>query len=155
MNKRIRLVGLVFGSLLVAGGAQATGVQIHGSQFDNYNGNQSTCPERYVNGIRTNCSFNTSLMLGLIKLDSTTAVDVWVDGSHSGTQTTSLTTYAYSYNGVLRASRASNATSVSGNWARLMSFTAAEQTYYGYMSVLAVVPASYNGMIYGVGVYNI
>ena len=155
MKMRSTLIGLAFGSLLVAGGAQATGIQTNGNQFDNYNGSDVGCMERYASGIKTNCSYDTYMILGGVKLDYTTAIDVWVDGTHSGTRTTTLTTYAYDYGGTLIASRSNSASSVSGAWARLMQFSSSETTYYGYVSILARVPASYNGVIRGVGIYNL
>ncbi|GEM_PF-3587989 len=150
VNKSI----LALGALLIAGSAQASGMQTHGAQFSNYDDGQGACEERYLNGIANACETTKNFILGMTKPYGSTSYDVWLDGSHNST---SLSTYlifsVYSYDGTYRQSARRTVSGVNGPWSRNATFTNAEASL-GYISIYASLPGSWSAFLFGAGVYD-
>lgn len=141
-------------SLLIAGSAQASGMQTHGAQFSNYDDGEGACEERYLWGIANACSTTKNFILGMTKPHGSSSYDVWLDGSHNST---SLTTYlifsAYAFDGTFRQSVRRSVSGVSGHWSTNGTFTNAEASD-GYISIYAQLPGSWSAYLYGAGVYD-
>jgi hypothetical protein len=150
INKSI----LALASLLIAGSAQASGLQTHGAQFSNYDDGEGACEERYTYGIANACNTTKNFILGMTKPYGSNAYDVWLDGSHNST---SLTTYlifsAYAFDGTYRQSVTRTISGVSGHWSTNATFTNAEGSS-GYISIYAQLPGSWSAFLYGAGVYD-
>jgi hypothetical protein len=147
-------LGLVvaLGSLGIASTAHATNANHSGTICKNYNAGQVTDIDYLASGTRNLNASPRSVICPLVRSpNSSNNVAVYVDGFHSGTQTTTCTLYSYDYNGTFKGSNSFTQTST-GSWDRYLSVPAGQGPYWGAASVLCTIPGSAQGIIYNVDV---
>ena len=151
MKSIVTKLGSVLGALFVAGGAAAASnaMTISGASFDNYYFGE-VCAARQNNGVANACAYDTNLVYGIPKGPSTTGYTITFAGSNASTSVTSSpTVFSNSSNGTFLAYSTNNATGVSGNWSRSITFTATQAPASGRLTAFIGLPGNYQGALYG------
>lgn len=144
------IVGIT--SLGLSINAHAVNANHSGTICKNYNASQVTDIDYLTSGTRNLNASPRAVICPLVRApNSTSNVAVYVDGFHSGTQTTTCTLYSYDYNGTYKGSNSFTQTS-SGSWDRYLSLPAGQGPYWGTASVLCTIPGSAHGIIYDIDV---
>ncbi len=153
--KNTRMLLALSLSLGLSFDAGATQLNQQGANFTAYYGSDEATLVHWPSGVATSAA---SAKYVIASVDhnplpsGATSYIVWVDGYHYGVQNTSFTLYSYNYNGVYLGSVSGNANGASGWWDVPLTVSSALGSAYAYFSVLAYIPASYNGRILGVTV---
>ncbi|WP_044238163.1 hypothetical protein [Chondromyces apiculatus] len=150
MKANLVLTALALAATAVATNVGATQLNSNGSAFQPYNASQATVIDYFGTGVRTIASTPTYVVASVDHNPSTSGQTVFIDGTHSGSQTTTCSVLSYNYNGTILSSQSVNATAVSGAWERSVRFTPAQSTNWAYFSVLCLLPANGAGVLLGV-----
>jgi hypothetical protein len=70
-------------------------------------------------------------------------------GNHQSVQTSSPTVFSNAQNGNFITFSANNANSLSGNWSRTITFTAAQAPSSGRLTAIVGIPGNQQGYLYG------
>jgi len=132
--------------------AQATNANHSGTICKNYNASQVTDIDYLASGTRNINASPRSIICPLVRAPtSTNSAAVYVDGYHSGSQTTTCTLYSYNYNGTYLGSVSFTQTG-SGAFDRYLSLPAPQAPTYATLSVLCTIPGGGAGIIYDIDV---
>lgn len=136
----------IFGLASTAG---ATNINTHGASCQNYATYSPTDLSRFSDGIR-NVSANTGYVLCPIARSPLSAASggFYIDGSNRNGGVTSCSIFTYEYNGTLKAIK--SFTSSAARYDQFLSFTNVELPYGAYVSMLCSLPASSNGVLWGI-----
>ena len=150
MKANLVLSALALAATAVATNVGAAQINSNGSVFQPYNASEATRIDYLGTGVRTLASTPTYVIASVDRNPSTGGQTVYIDGTHSGAQTTTCSVLSYNYNGTVLSSQSVNATAVSGAWERTVRFTPAQSTNWAYFSVLCLLPANGAGVLLGV-----
>lgn len=149
MKSNLIVPVLALAATAVVSSADAAQTNSSGSDFHAYNASEATVIDYLSNGVRTLSAYPTSVIGSVDHNPSTNGQVIYIDGYHSGVQTTSCTLYSYNYNGTLLAASSVSASGMSGAWERTVYLTAAQSTAWAYYSLLCQIPANGAGVLLG------
>lgn len=149
----VSLGAAALGMLTLLGDAKAGNLTTHGAAFQAYNSGEANDLERYVYGIRAATSSPRSAIVSVTRSPVPTDYQYFaIQGNNQPGNTTYFTLYAYD---------------LSGNFRDSVSLESSDENYWAgstlsvggynddvYVSVLAVLPASYGGAVFGVTAYQ-
>lgn len=142
----LAVAALGTGSLLSDAGA--VNLDTHGAAFQPYNAGQANDIDYVTQGVRTSASSDRYAIASVVRspLTSGTAQGFWIDGTNGAGKTTYFTLYSYGYTGNLESS-----VSFNSNLSDYDIYQTLDPVNtYSYVSLLALLPASYGGTVRGV-----
>jgi hypothetical protein len=152
MKKRIGL-GIALSALALVSTASAALVSggvplyIHGNAFHAYNASEATAIDYLTKGVRTLSGSPSRLVIASVTHSlSTGGISYYVNVSHSGSQTTSCTSYTFDSAGNQLSSN-SNSFTGSGNSSIFLMLQATGNVANIFNTVLCSIPGSSNGTI--------
>jgi hypothetical protein len=152
MKTSLIVAALALAATAVVSNADATQTNGSGANFQPYNAAEATVVDYVLTGVRTLSPNPTAVFASIDHNPSNTGHAIYIDGEHVGAQTTTCTVYSHHFNGLLLAAHTVTASNVSGAWELATAILAAETAPWAYYSVLCLIPANRNGILYGVTV---
>ena len=147
MNKYLSKAALALAALGLVSPASASLTQ-SGVNWHAYNASESTKIDYLVNGVRTTNTSATHVVGSVDWFYNPGGISVYLYGTNTGANTTSLTVYSYNSTGGFLSSQSAN---LGGTYANhFIGLTAAQAPQFSFVSVLALLPASFNGVFRGV-----
>ena len=158
MFSQVKRMGVSLGAaalsmLAMLGDASAGNLTTHGAAFQPYNAGEANDFDRYPYGIRASASSARWAIASVTRSPVPTDYQYFaIQGNNASGQTTYFTLYAYDLSGNFRDS-VSLESSDANYWAG-STLSVGGYNDDVYVSVLALLPASYGGAVYGVTAYQ-
>jgi hypothetical protein len=149
----VSLAAAGLGVLALVGDANAGNLNTHGAAFQAYNAGQANDLDYYPYGVRASASSARHAIASVTRSPNPTDYQVFsIQGTNSSGQTTYFTLYAYDLNGNFRASVSLE--SSDANYTVGSGLSVGGYNDDVYVSVLALLPASYGGAVHGITAYQ-
>jgi len=144
----VAVVGMV-GFPGVSSQAEAVDLNHSGTICRNYNASEVTDIDYVASGARNVNANQRFVICPLIRSpNSANNATVYIDGVHSGTQTTNCTLYSHDANGTLLGSLTTTVTQA-GFWERLLTLPSGQAPFYANLSLLCYLPGVGTSLILG------
>jgi hypothetical protein len=151
MGISLAAAGLGLFSLL--GDANAGNLNTHGAVFQAYNAGQANDLDYYPYGVKASASSARYAIASVARSPNPTDYQVFsIQGANSSGQTTYFTFFAYDLEGNFRDSVSLQSSDATYNVGSSLSVGGFNDDVY--VSVLALLPASYGGVIHGITAYQ-
>lgn len=149
MNSKITTIAsaLALGAGLLSGGdAGAANINTSGVICNPFNAREATDIDYFGNGVRTIASTSRAVICSVPRSPvSTPSQSFYLDGGNSPGQSTSLTIYAFNYNGQFQSSASETSSAATYDLLKTLNSIST----FSYVSVLVTLPASGGGVFYG------
>lgn len=145
----VSLAAAGLGMLALLGDANAGNLNTHGAAFQAYNAGQANDLDYYTYGVRASASSARYAIASIARTPRPTDYQYFsIQGSNSSGQTTYFTISAYDFDGNFRDAVSLQSSDSTYHVGSTVSVGGFEDDVY--VSVLALLPASYGGAVYGV-----
>jgi hypothetical protein len=141
------LAATVLGTLSLVADAGAANLNTHAATFSAYNAGQAAYVDYVGAGVRTGEPGGLWVIAPVVRSPvSTTYQNFYIDGDNANGSSTQFSLISHDYTGTLQQSLSFNESAASYSSFQTLNTI----SHYSYVSLIALLPGSYNGLVRGV-----